>query len=540
MADLAHLVSNLQATLGKMEVALGAIVEAIAWTGSDGKIQWSNPSFDRLVGRGRFQVLGARLIDLLPLKQNSQHLPEAAHPVNIALLGQPQATGEYEFRQADKILALEISWASIQLREQGTSAVLVIRDITLRKQQDEELRRHREHLQELVEERTASLTAANEQLRREICDRKLAEENLQESEQRFRQLAENIHEVFWLSDPQKFQMLYISPAYEDIWGRKCLSLYEQPRSFLDAVHIEDQEILLGILEKQKRGERTEEIYRIIKPDGSVRWIRDRSFPIKDKSGKVYRIAGIAEDITESKQAEAEIRNALEKEKELSELKSRFVSMSSHEFRTPLATILSSSELLEHYGHKLPESEKQELFGQIGTATQRMTQLLDDILAINKAEAGKLEFKPNALDLEYFCRAIVSEIQLSAGSKYTINFVSFGNCSNAIIDEKLLRHILCNLLSNAIKYSPQGGTVDFKLVCQNREAIFKIQDSGIGIPVEDQQRLFESFHRAQNVGNIPGTGLGLSIVRRMVDLHQGQIAVDSQVGVGTTFTITIPF
>ncbi|MBW4576276.1 MAG: PAS domain S-box protein [Aphanothece sp. CMT-3BRIN-NPC111] len=539
MADLANLVSKLQATLGKMEVALGAITEAIAWTDNDGTIQWSNATFDRLVDRGRFQVLGAKLFDLLPLEQQGQKVPVEAHPVNIALQGQPLATGEYEFQQADKKLVLEVAWASIQLREQGTSAVILLRDITLRKQQDEELRRHRQELQALVEERTVSLTAINEQLRREIIERQRAEESLQESEQRFRQLAENIHEVFWLSDSHKLQILYISPAYEEIWGRTCLSLYEQPSSYVNAIHVEDRECALGVLEKQKLGERTEVTYRIIKPDGSIRWIRDRSFPIKNKSGQLYRVAGIAEDITESKQAEEEIRKTLEKEKELGELKSRFLSTSSHEFRTPLTTILSSTELLEYYGYKLSEPEKQELFGQIATATQRMTQLLDGVLTINKAEAGKLEFKPTALDLEKFCRELVREMQLGASDQHKIAFVNQGNCTSAVMDEKLLRHILSNLLSNAIKYSPQGGTVNFELFCQEQEAMFQIKDSGIGIPVEDLQRLFESFHRAENVGNIPGTGLGLSIVKRMVDLHQGRIWVDSQVGVGTTFTVAIP-
>ncbi|HEY9694095.1 MAG TPA: ATP-binding protein [Oculatellaceae cyanobacterium] len=536
---LENIVNNLRATLGKMEVALGAIDEAIAWTDRDGKIQWSNRTFDSLVNRSRFQILGAKLCELFPLTKEGENIPTAVHPVNIALQGKLKGTSKYEFRQGSQLLILEISWASLKLQEQGTSAVLVIRDITARQHFEEELRLHREHLEQLVEERTTFLSEVNKQLQQEVIQRRQAENNLKESEQRFRQLAENIHEVFWLSDSQKFEILYVSPAYEEIWGRSCQSLYERPQSFIEAIHVDDQHHALNCFEKQKLGERTDVIYRIIKPDNSIRWIRDRSFPILNEHGQVYRVAGIAEDITEAKRVEEEINNTLQREKELNELKSSFISMTSHEFRTPLSTVLLSAEMLEHYTDKLSPDKKQKLFQQIGSGISRMIQLLDDVLSINKADAGKIEFNPVSLNLEDLCQELLAEMQLTAGDKHTIVFMMCGDCSNAVIDEALLRHILTNLLSNAIKYSPQGGKINFQLSCHNFEATFLIQDSGIGIPVEDQKRLFESFHRAKNVGNIKGTGLGLSIVKRMVDLHQGTITVESEVGVGTKFIVTVP-
>ena len=266
-------------------------------------------------------------------------------------------------------------------------------------------------------------------------------------------------------------------------------------------------------------------------------LRDYEFRISVSTEDEVMV--IVRDITERKRAEEDIRKALEKEKELSELKSRFVSMVSHEFRTPLTTILSSTELLEYYGHKSTEKEKLDLFKQIRTAIQRTTQLLEDILSINTAEAGNLEFKPTSLELEKFCCDLIKELQFNAGNKHVISLVSQGQCTNACMDEKLLRHIFTNLLSNAVKYSPQGGTIHFEVTCQKEEAIFQVKDEGIGIPLEEQQRLFEPFHRAKNVGNIPGTGLGLSIVKRLVDLQEGNIVVTSRVGVGTTFTVTLP-
>ncbi|PSB25552.1 ATP-binding protein [Chlorogloea sp. CCALA 695] len=234
----------------------------------------------------------------------------------------------------------------------------------------------------------------------------------------------------------------------------------------------------------------------------------------------------------------EMQIALDKEKELSELKSHFVTMTSHEFRTPLATILSSADILQKYSHKLREEQKFTHLQQIQTSVKHMTQLLNDLLLLGKAAAGKLQFEPTPVDLIRFCQALVEELKLINDS-YTITFANQGNGTTAYIDEKLLRHILTNLLSNAIKYSSPGGTVHFELIYQAGEVSFHIQDHGIGIPQADQAQLFEAFHRASNVGTISGTGLGLAIVKNSVDLHGGTIIIASEVGVGTTFTVTIP-
>jgi len=239
------------------------------------------------------------------------------------------------------------------------------------------------------------------------------------------------------------------------------------------------------------------------------------------------------------QAEERIRQALEKEKEISELKSRFLAIASHEFRTPLATISSSIELLQRYFRDYMDERKTKHFQQIKTSVEQMTGLLDDVLTFGRADAGKLEFKPAPVNLLKFCSRLVEELQINAGIQYTIIFTSQGQCANACMDENLLRQILTNLISNGIKYSPEGGTVFFELYCQDQVVTFRIGDQGIGIPLENQKQLFEPFYRATNVGKIKGTGLGLSIVKKCVDLHGGQIVVDSEVGFGTRFTVTLP-
>jgi len=379
----------------------------------------------------------------------------------------------------------------------------------------------------------------------DITDYKQTQENLRYSEEQFRQLTDNIREVFFLTTPNLQEILYVSPAYEKVWGRTRQSLYEQPRSWMDSIHPQDRDRVAGnCLRSLQKQQDFEQEYRIVRPDCSVRWVWVRGCLVFNEVGVATRLAGIAEDITERKRAEAEILNALAKEKELGDLKSRFVSITSHEFRTPLTTIMSTAELLEYYDWT--KEEELEQLHLIQEAVKQMLQLLEDVLCIGTAEAGQLQLNPEPLALNEFCRELVAQVQkrmslksTPASPQHTLTFVSRGQRFLACMDKRLLRQVLNNLLANAIKYSPNGGTVRFELICQNDRAIFQIQDQGIGIPKEDQPRLFEFFHRAKNVGAITGTGLGLAIVKQCVDLHGGDITVKSEVGVGTLFTVTLP-
>ena len=256
-----------------------------------------------------------------------------------------------------------------------------------------------------------------------------------------------------------------------------------------------------------------------------------------------RTAELEAAYRELRQAHEEVSQALKRERELSELKTRFVSTVSHEFRTPLTTILSSAELLEHYGRRWPESKRLTHLRRIQSTVQRMTDLLDDVLQISRADAGRLRFDPQPLDLISLCSEIVEEFQLNAGAQHQL-ILDLDGLSNretlpAMADEQLLRRILTNLLSNAIKYSSAGQTVRLSLRQKGDRVYFIVKDQGIGIPERDQERLFEPFHRAGNVEAIPGTGLGLHIVKRAVERHGGDIFVESKEGVGTTVTVVLP-
>lgn len=244
------------------------------------------------------------------------------------------------------------------------------------------------------------------------------------------------------------------------------------------------------------------------------------------------------DISEQKKLEYELREAIERQKELVELKTRFVSMVSHEYRTPLASILTSSSLLQDYADRLTEERRRSHFGTIQTQVQRLTELLEQVLQINKAESIHLEFKREWIDFVAFCREAVESAR-EISPKQHVEFTVEGEPSEVGVDIKLLRQIVTNLLSNALKYSPNDATIWMSLMFEPDQVVMTVKDEGIGIPEGDLDRLFTMYHRAKNVGDIQGTGLGLAIIKQAVEAHDGTISVESTLDVGTTFTVTLP-
>jgi PAS domain S-box-containing protein len=251
------------------------------------------------------------------------------------------------------------------------------------------------------------------------------------------------------------------------------------------------------------------------------------------------ILSLALDITHRKRAEVELLKTLERERELSQLKSNFVSMVSHEFRTPLSIIQSSTELLRDFFQKMQPPEREEHLESIVRNTRRMAGMMEEILVLSRLDAGKLEFQPAVLDLNGFCRRIADEVLSATNQRCVIELSLTGVSSEAKGDEGLLGHIFTNVLSNAVKYSEPGSTVSFVLRRNGEEAVCTVRDQGIGIDLDDQQDLFKAFHRGRNVGSRPGTGLGLLMVKRCVELHHGSVQLRSKLGEGTTVIIRLP-
>lgn len=367
-------------------------------------------------------------------------------------------------------------------------------------------------------------------------ERQLVNLQLQTSQQQMRALIENIHDIVLAIEAEgnAIEVLPTSPALlynpeTDLIGQTLEQFFrpECAETFVKPVRevINSQQVLKFE-------------YSLVVNDNCL-WFDACISPLSERS-----VLWIARDITQRKRAEVEVLKALEQARELNELKSRFVSMTSHEFRTPLTAIQSSAQLLQRYDWSRPEQERY--FQQIQSAVQQMVALMEDMLMLGKAEAGKLQFDPQWLELLDFCRRLVSQVQLASGKHHRLNLRSRFATEELWVDmdKKLLRHILGNLLTNAIAYSPTDSTIQLTLNLEpggedGDSIIFEVKDSGIGIPLEAQSRLFESFYRASNVGSIRGTGLGLTIVKHCVELHRGTIGVESQVGVGTAFQVILP-
>jgi signal transduction histidine kinase len=244
------------------------------------------------------------------------------------------------------------------------------------------------------------------------------------------------------------------------------------------------------------------------------------------------------DITQRKQAESELLRTLAREKELGQLRNKFVSMVSHEFRTPLAIIQSSAEILDDYLDRLGKSERKAHLQSIRKNTRRMAALMEETLLIGSFDAGQMEFKPALVELRTFLPRLVDEVLSATKRRCPIEFLLAEMPTKVQADERLLRHIFTNLLSNAVKYSEAGQAVRFEIGRSGPETVCTICDQGIGIPEADLEWLFNPFHRGRNVGDRPGTGLGLVIVKRCVDLHGGKIKIESKPDAGTSVTLKL--
>jgi PAS domain S-box-containing protein len=236
---------------------------------------------------------------------------------------------------------------------------------------------------------------------------------------------------------------------------------------------------------------------------------------------------------------SKLRNKVKQEQKLKEQKAQTVSMVAHELGSPLNMISFSLSLLQRNNHHWTEEKRQPHFEHIKTGVEQIRYLIDEYLVIGKLEAGKLKCDPKKLDLDQFCHEILTNLQFNNTNQPTLAFVSRGNPRTVCLDQKLMRTVLTNLLNNAIKYSPLGGTVQLELCYEQAKVFLRVKDEGIGIPGADLHKLFEPFYRSNNVGDIPGTGLGLTVVKKLVEMQGGQIFVESQQGVGTTFTVVLP-
>jgi signal transduction histidine kinase len=249
---------------------------------------------------------------------------------------------------------------------------------------------------------------------------------------------------------------------------------------------------------------------------------------------------VARDISQLKVIEDNLRTALARERELSELKTRFTSMVSHEFRTPLATIRSSSDLLKRYRDRMTEDKQTTYLDKIQEQVAHLTDMIDSVLTISRAQTMGVIFTPSVVDISALVADIVEEMRLLYGTSHTLDLQQPESLPpDVLFDEGLLRQMVVNLISNAVKYSPEDSTVSVTLNCDPETVTLVVSDPGIGIPADERERVFDTFYRARNVGTVPGTGLGMTLIQQAVEAHEGVLHLESAEGDGTTFTITLP-
>lgn len=373
-------------------------------------------------------------------------------------------------------------------------------------------------------------------------ERKRNEQALRESEEKHRALFEATSQGVMLHDEERF--LEVNPAALRILGYDREELIGRHPAETSAAVQMNGESAEAAARRQIATCMSTGIahFEWLARGGKYREGRDVPLEViltRIQMGGRPLIQAVIMDITERKKAESELLKALAREKELGALKSNFVSMVSHEFRTPLGVIMSSAEILGEYFDQLDNAERVDHLKSIQKNTRRMADLMEEVLLLSRVEAGKLSLEAHEMDLPLFCRRLVDEVLSATHRRCPIEMTVQTFDGETFADERLLRHILINLLTNAVKYSREGAPVQFIMTRFGTKVRFEIIDQGIGIPERDQKWLFNAFHRGRNVGAIPGTGLGLVIVKRCVELHRGSIQIDSEAGEGTHVQVEVP-
>ncbi|MFM2135568.1 MAG: hypothetical protein RL021_968 [Bacteroidota bacterium] len=514
--------------------------EGILISNGKGEIIMSNPKISDQLGYSDGELIGLKIETLVPDRYREKH-PDHRRQYYGKPMNRPMGKGlNLSARRKDGTeLPVEISLSTFRINTE-TYVISFVIDITDRLHQEKLIRKANEELEFRVISRTMELAAANKSLEQvnsslkaEMLERTKVEEALRDTERLYSTIAHNFPDGIICVLNKNLEIVFIDGQELDNLGIQSINLYGRNWKSMEICSANKVDDMESIFRKAFEWE-----------SSNVECaFRDRIYsmsavPLPDTKGNVREILMVIRNITRRKRAELEILQSLEKERDLNEMKSRFVSIASHEFRTPLSTILSSVSLIDRY-HSSEDMEKRgKHIDRIKSSVKNLTEILNDFLSLEKLEAGKVEVHPEPVNVQQLCEELTEELQAIAGKGQKIIYRHHGNLSTIISDKQLLRNIFINLLNNAIKYSNEDGIIEFSYSIDG-EIRFDVRDSGIGIPEKDQAKLFDRFFRATNATNIQGTGLGLNIVRRYAELLNGKIDFISEEGKGTTFTLHLP-
>jgi len=431
------------------------------------------------------------------------------------------------------------TWFEVNAYPSANGLSVYFRNVTERLKMEQQLQEMVNILEIKVRERTQELVQANIQLQVEATERQAMEETLREEEERFRVLTENTSDMICMHEPDG-TYIYASPSTRALVGYEPEEMIgKDPYSFF---HPDDVEMIRTRSHKHNlEGNTSHVIYRFRRKDGSYIWFETISRPVLNEDRQVVRLVTASRDVTIRKQLESELVAALQAERRASELRQHLFSMLSHEFRVPLATILSSADLLRLYQERMTNEQQYTHFARIQSQVKYLTMMIDTIIDLSKAQSVGLTFEPMPTDISVHLDRLIEEMRTMAQPKHRIVYEADIYCGSVHVDMHLLRMIITNLISNALKYSPKADHIEVRVTCDrvNNQLSVTVQDFGIGIPEADQQRIYEHFERASNVGDIKGSGLGLQLTKLALDAHHGDIELQSVEGEGSTFTIHVP-
>ncbi len=489
-----------------------SVVEGMVITDAAGTIVLTNPRLPEIFGYQREELLGMPIEILIPSVSRSRHqeLREryAEQPEKRTMGIGRDLKG---LRKDGSLFPLEVSLNHMMLENERFFLGLVT-DISARKQIENQIQELNRELENRVNQRTAAL---------------------QESQELYVLIARSF---------PKGSINVLDETLTCVFaeGKDLVNSGLDPNTLVGTKYVHrystDQHVNLSEKLNMVFGGVSE---NLIIADHD-RFYNINAVPLTNKAGKISRILIVERDITEEKRYEREMAKALERERELNELKSRFLAIASHEFRTPLSTIMSSASLAARYDSADQLEKRHKHLDRIRSSVYHLTNILNDFLSLSKLEEGLVFMQLEKIEVREFFTSFQSEMQEIAREGQSINLKLAVHKPFVCVDPNLLKNVCLNLVSNAIKYSPEGGSIDLEVKeNESKGLIISVTDHGIGIPEEEQKNLFERFFRAKNAANIQGTGLGLNIIERFIDIMNGSITFKSTEGKGTTFEIELP-
>ncbi|MDH7460552.1 PAS domain-containing sensor histidine kinase [Chitinophagaceae bacterium 26-R-25] len=512
-------------------------------TDSRGKIVAINPFALQEFGYKEEDLTGKSIEQLIPTRFKNTHMLHretyAKHPY-----GRPMGAGLQLFalRKDGSEFPVEISLSPYEA--DGENFVIAfINNITIRKNTEAQIKKLNEELEATVEKRTRDLkeTMRHLEIARDRQDNLLSFQKA---------LLDNAGAMIIALDPRGIIKLF-NPEAVLILGYSESEIINNHSItfFLDKAELEHQrnkiaeELKLVIdddfqvlIEKTKRNIHEEQEFTFRRKDQTALPVSMTIASIYDAEDQLLGFVAIAIDISVRKRSEEKLRSSLEKERELSELKSRFVSMASHEFRTPLTTILSSSYLIEQYANEADRQKRQKHLQRIVSSVNMLADILNDFLSAGRIEEGKIQAKLMRFEIEESITNVINEIADNIKKNQSLNYVHNGY-KEVVMDPSLLKYIVINLVSNASKFSAHDAIINVATTCNNGKIILSVKDHGMGISAEDQKHLTERFFRGTNATDIQGTGLGLHIVAKYTELMKGTLCCHSELEKGTEFILT---